>query len=315
MNFRRLLKGFLLLLITLPTGWVLWSLFAYRDIPVATLEQRYGGGNLARLEVDGTSLAYRVEGAGPDLLLIHSHYFNMRMWDDWLPLLAQYFRVIRFDMTSHGLTGPEAGGNYSMERDLSLILALLDHLDVDRFAVVGSSLGGNMAFHLAGRYSERVEALVLANSGGLPRPGSRGNQGTIPAWVDYASYLVPGAVFRAFLEWMIIDDSLVTDDQVEEFHAMFRREGNRFAEFSRLRSFEAGDPGGVLAAISAPVLILWGADNPQLPVLQVEKFQALLVNAAVVEVELYPGVGHVIPLEIPDRGSERVLAFLLGQSL
>ena len=297
-------------IIALAVTWVLWSLLAYRDIPVETLEQQYGSNNLQQLEFDGTHLRYRVDGEGPALLLIHSHYFNMRMWEDWVPQLAEYVQVIRFDMTSHGLTGPDGRGDYSMERDLAHIEALLDHLDIEEFAVVGSSLGGNMAFHLAARHPDRVSHLVLANSGGLPRQGSRGTQGTVPGWIDYVSYLVPTSAFRAFLEWMIIEDSVVTDAQVEEFHRMFRREGNRFAEFSRIRQFEVGDPVPVLEKVIAPVLILWGQDNPQLPVEQVGKFETLLTNAQRVETETYPGIGHAIPLEMPAEGSRRVLEFL-----
>ena len=294
--------------------WVCWSLLAYRDIPASELEAIYGGEDLQYLEHDGTRLRYRVAGEGPNLLLIHSHYFNMRMWEDWLPTLTEHFRVIRFDLTSHGLTGRDSRDDYSMERDLDHIEALLEELQVEEFAVLGSSLGGNMAFYLAQRHPERITHLVLANSGGIPRPGSRGTQGTIPGWVDYVSYLMPTRAFRSFLEWMIVDDSLVTDAQVEEFHRMFRREGNRFAEFNRLRSFEVGDPTDALASIQVPVLLMWGEDNPQLPVAQVDRFLELLVNAPRIDVEIYPGVGHVIPLEIPAAGSDRVRDFLLRPS-
>lgn len=309
---KRLLLWPLGVLLALALLWLLWSLVAYRDIPVATLDARYGDEALAVADIDGVAVRYRVQGDGPALLLIHSHYFNMRMWDDWIPTLAQYFKVIRFDMTSHGLTGPEPSGDYSMQRDLELIRGLLDHLGIERVGVVGSSLGGNMAFHLAAQEPDRVEALVLMNSGGLPRTGARGTGGTIPGWVDYMTYITPTSAFRRFLQWMIIDDSLVTDEQVTQFHQMFRREGNRFAEFTRLRSFDVGDPVPVLAAIRAPVLIMWGADNPQLPVAQVDKFEALLENAAFVDRIIYEETGHVLPLEQPRDGSTDLRDFLLA---
>jgi pimeloyl-ACP methyl ester carboxylesterase len=298
--------------LSLMVLWVCWSLLAYRDSPIDDLDRWYGGPDTAHTEIDGVSMHYRVEGQGPPLLLIHSHYFNMRMWDAWVPVLAEHFRVIRFDMTSHGLTGPEPNQDYSMERDLELILGLLDHLEVQHFSVVGSSLGGNQAFHLAGLYPQRVKQLVLINSGGIPRPNSRAAQGTIPAWVDYLSYLVPTTAFRSFLQWMIIDDALVTDQMVQEFHQMFRRQGNRFAEFNRLRAFESSDPTALLAAVEVPVLVLWGEDNPQLPVSQMQAFESLLVNAASVQTRAYAGVGHVIPLEIPRQGSRDVRDFLLA---
>jgi pimeloyl-ACP methyl ester carboxylesterase len=293
--------------LSLCAAWLLWSLLAYRDIPVAALEGRYGGPDLAQVDIDGVLLRYRVQGQGPALLLIHSHYFNMRMWDDWIDTLATSFTVIRFDMTSHGLTGPELNDDYSMVRDLQLINGLLEHLGVDRYSVVGSSLGGNMAFHLAAQSPQRVEKLVLMNSGGLPRES---NRGTIPAWVDYVSYLVPTRAFRAFLEWMIIDDALVTDAMVDEFHQMFRREGNRFAEFQRLRSFDVGNPAPLLAVIRAPTLIMWGRDNPQLPLSQARRFVELMPNTRVEQL-IYDGVGHVIPLEIADTGSRDLRDFLV----
>lgn len=302
------LSGLLALLLL----WLLWSLIAYRDIPVAALEARYGDESLRRVDIDGVPLRYRVEGQGPALLLIHSHYFNMRMWDDWVPTLARYFRVIRFDMTSHGLTGPEPSADYSMERDLELIRGLLDHLGVELFSVAGSSLGGNMAFHLAAQEPDRVEALVLINSGGLPREGARGTRGTIPGWVDYMTYFTPTSAFRRFLQWMIVDDSLVTDAQVKQFHQMFRREGNRFAEFARLRGFDVGEPEPLLAEVRAPVLVMWGADNPQLPVTQVDRFEKLLVNAASFERIVYEETGHVLPLERPVEGGADLRDFLLA---
>jgi pimeloyl-ACP methyl ester carboxylesterase len=292
--------------------WVLWSLVAYRDIPVAVLEERYGAPSLSIAQVDGVPLRYRVEGQGPALLLIHSHYFTMRIWDDWIDTLAPHFTVIRFDMTSHGFTGPEPNGNYSMERDLLLINGLLEKLDVDRFSVVGSSLGGNMAFHLAARQPQRIEKLVLINSGGLPREGARGTGGTIPAWVDYVSYLVPTTVFKSFLQWVISDDTLVTNSMAAEFHDMLRREGNRFAEFDRLRGFDVGEPLPLLASITAPTLIMWGKDNPQLPLQQAERFEQLLTAAESVQRRDYPGVGHVLPIEIPAQGSADLLQFLQG---
>ena len=273
------------------------------------LEQRYGGPELRQLDIDGVQLRYQVRGSGPPLLLIHSHYFSMRIWDAWMDTLTPDFTVIRFDMTSHGLTGPEPNADYSMARDLELINRLLQHLEVDRYSVAGSSLGGNMAFHLAAQSPQRVEKLVLINSGGIPRPNSRSSGGSIPFWVDYVSYLVPTRAFRAFLEWMIIDDAPVTDALVQEFHQMFRREGNRFAEFARLRGFKVGDPAPLLAAIRAPTLIMWGRDNPQLPLSQAARFIELMPNARVEQV-IYDGVGHVIPLETPLAGSRDLRDFL-----
>jgi pimeloyl-ACP methyl ester carboxylesterase len=95
---------------------------------------------------------------------------------------------------------------------------------------------------------------------------------------------------------------------------MYRREGNRLAEFQRLLGWEKGDVTPTLAKISAPTLIMWGENNPQLPVEHVGQYQQALTNAERVETRVYPGIGHVVPLEIPRQSARDVRAFLRADS-
>ena len=134
----------------------------------------------------------------------------------------------------------------------------------------------------------------------------------LPDWFGYVLYLLPEGLFRPFLEAPVVDKSLVTDDLLEEFHLMYRREGNRMAEFHRLRAWERGDITPTLAKITAPVLILWGEDNPQLPVEHAQQYAEKLVNARRIKIHIYPDIGHVIPLEIPIQSAADTAAFLQG---
>ena len=70
------------------------------------------------------------------------------------------------------------------------------------------------------------------------------------------------------------------------------------------------DIGEELSRITAPVLILWGEENPQLPVGHAALYRDQLVNAARVQAIVYPGVGHVIPLERPQQSARDTRAFL-----
>ena len=74
--------------------YTLWALIAYRDIPVAVLEQKYGGDDLRVLEVEGVHWRYKIQGSGPALLLLHSHFWTMRQWQPWVDLLAHRFTLI-----------------------------------------------------------------------------------------------------------------------------------------------------------------------------------------------------------------------------
>lgn len=300
-------------LVAVASLYILYAHIAWDDIPLAQLEARYGQG-AETAEVDGLQIHYRLEGLtaadAPTIVLIHSHFFEMGIWDQSLPVYAKDYRVLRYDLAGHGLTGPDPSGIYSVERDVALLEGLLDQLGITgKVTLVGSSLGGNVAFTFAAGYPERVAKLVLMNSGGLKREKRQSGR-EMPGWADKVMPLVPPAAFHKFLRWMIVDDSLVTDELAERFVNMWRREGNRVAEIARLRQHEAGDVDAVLAKITAPTLVLWGEDNPQLPYAMANQFKDRLTAAARVSVKIYPGVGHQLPIERPEQSAEDTLAFL-----
>lgn len=306
------LLALVLALLLLAIAWLWWS---NRDIPAAEIDSLYGGADLQRVMVDGVDLAYRVQGQGPPLVLIHSHFYTMRQWQRWVDALADDFTVIRYDLTSHGLTGPDPSGDYSRARGSRLLNGLLDHLGFTRVAIAGSSTGGGLAWYYAAHYPQRVDKLILINAPGLPGATNKYMETPLPDWSGYLLYLLPEGLFKPFLQAAVADKSLITDEQVREFHLMYRREGNRWAEFQRMRAWERGDISAELAAIRSPVLIMWGAENPQLPVAQVAEYTARLINSPRVEQRIYPGIGHVIPLEIPEQSAADARAFLLGEAL
>lgn len=82
------------------------------------------------------------------------------------------------------------------------------------------------------------------------------------------------------------------------------------AEFHRLLAWERGDITPMLEKITAPTLVLWGQENPQLPVEHVAGYESALINAQQIESIIYPGIGHVIPLEAPLRSAMDVEAFI-----
>lgn len=305
-----LLLATLICLLLLGTAWLWWS---NRDLPAAQLEQRYGGEDLRKANTLGVQLAYKVEGQGPPLVLLHSHFYTMRMWQPWVDILAQDFTVIRYDLTSHGLTGPDPSGDYSRARGSALLNGLLEHLDIERASIAGSSTGGALAWYYAAHFPQRVDKLILINAPGMPKVTNKYMEMGLPSWAGYLFYLLPESIFKAFLQAPVADKSLITDEQVHEFHQMYRREGNRMAEFERMRGWERGDITPDLAMITAPTLIMWGQQNPQLPVSDVDGFSTGLVNAQSVERHIYPNVGHVIPLEIPARSAQDARVFLKGE--
>jgi 3-oxoadipate enol-lactonase len=116
------------------------------------------------IDVDGAQLAYRVDGKGPDLVLVHAGIADMRMWDPLVALLERRFRIVRYDMRGSGETTYTAGG-FSDAGDLA---AVLQALEIDRCVLVGSSFGGRVALEFAATRPEPVERLVVIDP---PLPG------------------------------------------------------------------------------------------------------------------------------------------------
>jgi pimeloyl-ACP methyl ester carboxylesterase len=218
---------------------------------------------------------------------------------------------VRMDLTSHGLTGPDPSGDYSRARGTQLINALLAHLGIARTALVGSSTGGALAWYFAAEQPHKVSKLILLNAPGMPRITNKYMEKTLPDWGGYLLYLMPESIFRPFLAAPVIDKTLITDDLLHEFHQMYRGEGNRMAEYRRMQAWEKGDVTPYLAKITAPTLVMWGEQNPQLPVEHVAQYRDKLVNARQVAQRIYPGIGHVIPLELPQESAIDARNFLM----
>lgn len=310
----KLIGSLIIILIVSMIGYCAWVLIAFQDIPVGELEAEFGGDNLQQVIIYGVPIRYKDEGLktpeAPVLLLIHSHYYTMRQWQVWVDELKDHFRIVRYDLTSHGLTGPDPTEDYSYQRGVTLAAGLIEHLGIDSLSIAGSSTGGALAFRYAAQYPEQVESLILINTPGMPKMTNKYADTKLPAWGWLVFYLLPESLFRNFLEFPVIDKSLVTDAMVREFHQMYRREGNRRAEYLRMSTWDKTDPSVIIALVKAPTLLLWGRENPQLSADHVEEFKRRLLSAERVESKIYPNIGHVIPIENPYQSAQDTRRFI-----
>jgi pimeloyl-ACP methyl ester carboxylesterase len=115
------------------------------------------------ISVDGTSIAYEVNGNGPAVVLLHGSFQNRHVWSSigYTDRLKSDNRVITIDLRGHGDSDrPIESAAYTIDKLCQDVLAVSDACAVDRFAVWGYSGGGNVARYLGSR-SKRVEKLAL----------------------------------------------------------------------------------------------------------------------------------------------------------
>jgi pimeloyl-ACP methyl ester carboxylesterase len=302
-------------LIAIITLYCVFALIAYRDIPVQELEAKYGGPDVQIAEVQNIPFRYRItgplDGSRPVIVLVHSHYWTMRMWDQWVDLLKDQFTIMRYDLTSHGLTGPDPGNDYSAVRGADLLNELMGKVGIQKATIVGSSSGAAIAYMLANHHPERVEKLVLMNAPGMPKMKNKMVGRKLPTFMGYVFYILPTQIFKPFLQFAVVDKNLITDEMTTEFHEMYRREGNRWAEFLRMSTWEPYDMAATLKPINVPVLVQWGRENPQLSYEDAQQYKEMLVNSPLVEIKIYPDKGHVLPIEAPVETANDVREFVL----
>jgi 3-oxoadipate enol-lactonase len=115
--------------------------------------------------MEGWSLHYEVEGGAgaPALILSNSLAADLSMWDRQTPRWAKHFRVVRYDQRGHGRSSA-TGADYSIDMLGRDVIALMDHLGIERADWCGISMGGMTGMWLAMHAPERVRRLVLANT-------------------------------------------------------------------------------------------------------------------------------------------------------
>lgn len=120
---------------------------------------------MPNFEKDNLRLNYQVEGAegAPALILSNSLGTTLDMWAPQMPALLKHFRVIRYDTRGHGQSSVTPGP-YTMAQLGADVIALMDHLKIDRAHFCGLSMGGMIGMWLGANHPERFNSLVLCNT-------------------------------------------------------------------------------------------------------------------------------------------------------
>jgi 2-succinyl-6-hydroxy-2,4-cyclohexadiene-1-carboxylate synthase len=121
---------------------------------------------MTRIAVNGISLNVETSGRGdgPALLLLHGFTRDARAWQPLLPCFDAY-RTVRVDLIGHGKSdSPADAARYTMAHAVDDLTALLHHLDIERTALLGYSLGGRVALHFAVEAPHLLRALVIESA-------------------------------------------------------------------------------------------------------------------------------------------------------
>ena len=115
-----------------------------------------------------TLLNFQQRGSGPDLILIHGLLGSLENLAMVAKPLSEQFTVTSIDVRNHGSSFAENNMDYQiLAQD---IINLMDHLNIEKCAVLGHSMGGKIAMQLALNHPHRVEKLIVADIAPVPYP-------------------------------------------------------------------------------------------------------------------------------------------------
>ena len=247
------------------------------------------------VETNGVNMYYEVHGEGPALVLAHPGGGSHLSWWQQVPVFAESFTCIVFDHRGHGLTRdvPDDPGAHAYPQDL---LGLLDHLDVEKAALVGQSMGGWTSIGLAAAHPQRVSALVLGDSTGGVRDTAIDQHMTAMMKAG-ARRIWAGAYTQQFAA-----DKPAHRFLYHEITTMnLPKPANLGAQFDVAYQVEA------IVEYQIPALFIVGEEDSLMPAHLIERVAQRLPGSQIVKIS---DAAHSAYYEKPDEFNQIVLNFL-----
>ena len=253
------------------------------------------------LDVDGVRLYYYAagsRGAGEPIVLLHGFPTSGHLWSDVVPQLPDGHRVVVLDLLGYGRSDPPRGHAVDLRAHAERLIAVLDRLGINYACVVGHDIGGGVAQWVAVRYPQRVSRLGLVSSvafDGWPSREVRIARASLPLTRHVpASWML--SVVRADLLRGYSDHER-GGHEVDLYLRPFAEDAGReafVAHFSALDCRDTVALSGRLKDIVCPTAVVWGTDDPFLPVALGRRLADAIPGATF---EAIPGARHFLPEE------------------
>jgi pimeloyl-ACP methyl ester carboxylesterase len=272
------------------------------------------------VDIGGPRLYYYAAGTrgiGEPLLLIHGFPTSSHLWTRVVPLVPAGYRIVVPDLLGFGRS--ELGTPDSRGADLSIVghatrlARLLDVLQIEKVCAVGHGTGAAIALAMRARQPARVSRLCLVDAvtstAAWPTLDGRHARAILPLL-----HALPGPLLLALVRRRLVNsyrDAAASAQAASQYLRPFRGPRGRATLLGHLRSLNARgatvDPTSTVPY--PPTAIVWGADDPLLPLLVAQRLHATIPDSTL---DVVAG-GHFSPEESPEQVAA-VLANLLNGS-
>lgn len=261
--------------------------------------------------INGHRIAFREQGSGSPVFLIHGIPTNSLMWRDIIPQLATTHRVIAPDLLNYGQSAKPQSADVSISAQSQMLVTLMDAVGAPRADVVAHDIGGGVAQLMAVTHPEKIRKLVLMDSvcfDSWPIPEFEPLQE--PEAESEMSLNDFIGMMRGFMPNGVYNKSIMTDELMELYLAPWSSEDGKRAFFRNLRRLNKEYTQAIadeLTHLPHPCLVMWGDKDPFQKPAYASQLVAAIPNAELVWVT---NAGHWLIDERPEEIGGRLKQFL-----
>ena len=248
---------------------------------------------------------YKIQGTpnSPVLMFSNSLGADLAMWDELVPLLLPYFRVLQYDTRGHGKS-EVTEGPYTIAMLGQDVIDLLDALQIEKVYFCGLSMGGLIGQYLGIHHPERLHKLILSNTDS--------KIGTVEGWNERIALLekegMAALVDATMQKWFTEAFHKTNPSRVAEMKQIFS--ANNITGYTGCCSaIGAADFREDIKNISVETLIITGDADEVTNVAQAKNMQATIPNA---KLKVFKA-RHLPSTELPVSYAETLINFIVGE--
>ncbi len=309
---KKILLGLLALMIVgAVVVWFGFPGFVY--IQSMKLERSMADLDAAWIEVDGKGWSYQEGGAERTtenvVVMIHGFTANKDNWNRLGKQLKDDMYMVVPDLPGFGNSDPAAIPDYTIEAQAERLKAFVDEIGLQRFHLMGNSMGGYIAAVFSAKYPDRVISQSLLAPGGV---ASATPSKAFEEIVDgRRNQLISGSreEFEGLLDLAFENRPYIPGPVIDHLAKRHMANSTLYeGMFDDLR-YRSPPLEGVMLGTRTPTLIIWGEEDQ---ILHPDGALVLLTVVPAATLLTYKGIGHVPMLEAPEQVADDFLSFYRG---
>ncbi|GAB4219380.1 MAG TPA: alpha/beta hydrolase [Spirochaetota bacterium] len=295
---------------------IIASLFVYVSCSSSLLnffrwyERSKAGLTEKTVMIDGHTVHYLEGGKGDTVLCIHGFGGTMDHWTRFARYVTDAYRVVALDLPGFGDSSFKEGGDYSIAKQVERVHEFAHTLKLQKFHIVGNSMGGYIAGYYAITYPDDVITLGLFAAAGVKSPNEselakelkKGNNPLIVEDVESYDRLMEFVFYKPIWLPGFAKQYFATQAVAKKTH--FQYIFKQIHDVTLLEKY--------LGNIHAPTLLLWGENDRVLDVSGAYVFKEKIRNAQLV---VFKECGHLPMIEKPEESATVYKRFLKGQKV